>query len=33
MFDGAARLVLCNDRYLEMYALRPELSRAGTPLR
>ena len=33
MFDGAARLVLCNDRYLEMYALRPELGRAGTPLR
>jgi methyl-accepting chemotaxis protein/PAS domain-containing protein len=33
MFDGTARLVLCNDRYLEMYALRPELSRAGTPLR
>ena len=33
MFDSTARLVLCNDRYLEMYALRPELSRAGTPLR
>ena len=33
MFDGTARLVLCNDRYLEMYALRPELGRAGTPLR
>jgi methyl-accepting chemotaxis protein len=33
MFDGTARLVLCNDRYLEMYALRPELCRAGTPLR
>jgi methyl-accepting chemotaxis protein len=33
MFDSAARLVLCNDRYLEMYALRPELGRAGTPLR
>ena len=32
MFDGAARLVLCNDRYLEMYGLRPELGRAGTPL-
>src|ERR1700722_8169253 len=33
MFDGTARLVLCNDRYLDMYALRPEVSRAGTPLR
>ncbi len=22
MFDGAARLVLCNDRYIEMYKLR-----------
>src|ERR1700686_295013 len=33
MFDGTARLVLCNDRYLEMYALRPALGRAGTPLR
>ena len=33
MFDDTARLVLCNDRYLEMYALRPELGRAGTPLR
>src|SRR5580704_1174387 len=33
MFDGTARLVLCNDRYLEMYALPSELGRAGTPLR
>jgi methyl-accepting chemotaxis protein len=33
MFDGAARLVLCNDRYLEMYGLPEELSRPGTPLR
>jgi methyl-accepting chemotaxis protein len=33
MFDGAARLVLCNDRYIEMYGLRPELGVAGTPLR
>ena len=32
MFDGAARLVLCNDRYIEMYHLRPEHARAGTPL-
>ncbi len=33
MFDGAARLVLCNDRYAEMYHLRPDLARPGTPLR
>ena len=32
MFDGAARLVLCNDRYIEMYKLRAEHARAGTPL-
>ena len=33
MFDGAARLVLCNQRYVEMYHLRPEHARNGTPLR
>jgi methyl-accepting chemotaxis protein len=33
MFDAAARLVLCNDRYLEMYGLQSELGRPGTPLR
>ena len=33
MFDGSARLVLCNERYIEMYDLRPEHARAGTPLR
>jgi len=33
MFDGAARLLLCNKRYVEMYDLRPEHGRAGTPLR
>jgi methyl-accepting chemotaxis protein len=33
MFDGGAHLVLCNARYLEMYGLRPEHGRAGTPLR
>ena len=32
MFDGAARLLLCNDRYIEMYHLRSEHARAGTPL-
>ncbi|HYA05197.1 MAG TPA: PAS-domain containing protein, partial [Xanthobacteraceae bacterium] len=33
MFDRAARLVLCNERYIEMYHLQPEHARAGTPLR
>jgi methyl-accepting chemotaxis protein/PAS domain-containing protein len=33
MFDGAARLVLCNERYLEMYQLQQEQARRGTPLR
>jgi methyl-accepting chemotaxis protein len=33
MFDGAGRLVLCNERYLELYNLPPEHGRAGTPLR
>jgi methyl-accepting chemotaxis protein len=33
MFDSAARLTLCNDRYLEMYGLMPEHGRPGTALR
>ena len=33
MFDTAARLVLCNDRYVEMYGLPRQLAVAGTPLR
>ena len=33
MFDSAARLTLCNERYLEMYGLMPEHGRPGTPLR
>jgi len=33
MFDGAARLTMCNERYIAMYGLRPEHGRAGTPLR
>jgi methyl-accepting chemotaxis protein len=33
MFDGAARLVLCNQVYLDMYHLRLEHARPGTPLR
>jgi PAS domain-containing protein len=32
MFDSAARLVLCNQVYLDMYHLRPEHARPGTPL-
>ncbi len=33
MFDAAARLVLCNQVYIDMYGLRPEHARPGTPLR
>jgi PAS domain S-box-containing protein len=33
MFDSAARLVLCNERYAEMYGLKPEQVLPGTPLR
>jgi methyl-accepting chemotaxis protein len=33
MFDGAARLILCNERYVEMYGLRSGNARRGTPLR
>jgi methyl-accepting chemotaxis protein len=33
MFDGAARLILCNERYVEMYNLRPDHTKRGTPLR
>jgi methyl-accepting chemotaxis protein len=33
MFDSGARLILCNERYAEMYHLRPEHARRGTPLR
>jgi methyl-accepting chemotaxis protein len=33
VFDSAARLTLCNARYLEMYGLQPEQGRPGTPLR
>jgi diguanylate cyclase (GGDEF)-like protein len=31
MFDAEKRLVICNDRYAQMYRLPPELLRAGTP--
>jgi methyl-accepting chemotaxis protein/PAS domain-containing protein len=33
MFDSAARLVLCNERYIEMYRLREDQAHYGTPLR
>ena len=33
MFDGSARLVLCNGRYIEMYGLEPALAKPGTALR
>jgi methyl-accepting chemotaxis protein len=33
MFDAAARLTLCNARYLDMYDLPHELGVPGTPLR
>jgi methyl-accepting chemotaxis protein len=32
MFDSAARLVLCNQVYIDMYDLQPEHARSGTPL-
>jgi diguanylate cyclase (GGDEF)-like protein/PAS domain S-box-containing protein len=33
MFDAASRVVLCNQRYLELYRLAPEAIRAGMSLR
>jgi methyl-accepting chemotaxis protein len=33
MFDDAARLVLCNERYIEMYRLDPGLAKPGVHLR
>ena len=33
MFDSDARLVLCNERYIEMYGLRSEQVMRNTPLR
>lgn len=32
MFDSAQRLVICNDRYAELYALPPEMTQPGTRL-
>jgi PAS domain S-box-containing protein len=33
MFDSSARLMLCNERYLELYGLTHEQAPAGAPLR
>jgi methyl-accepting chemotaxis protein len=33
MFDASARLLLCNDSYIEMYRLRFDQARRATPLR
>jgi methyl-accepting chemotaxis protein len=33
MFDNAARLVLCNERYLDLYGLTNEQAPTGVPLR
>ena len=32
MFDEAARLVVCNERYLKLYGLSPDLAKPGTTL-
>ena len=31
-FDATRRLIVCNDRYVEMYDLPPDRVRPGTPL-
>jgi methyl-accepting chemotaxis protein len=33
MFDASTRLVLCNDRYVELYGLPPEVAKPGVMLR
>jgi diguanylate cyclase (GGDEF)-like protein/PAS domain S-box-containing protein len=33
MFDADAKLVLCNERYMEMYGLTPETAKVGITLR
>src|SRR5688572_28909686 len=33
MYDAEERLVICNERYREMYGLPPELCRPGTKLK
>ena len=32
MFDSAERLVVCNERYLQMYELSPETVKSGVTL-
>jgi PAS domain-containing protein len=32
MFDAEQRLVVCNDRYISIYSVPPELRRPGTPM-
>ena len=33
MFDGDARLLICNQRYIEMYGLSPDVAKPGASLR
>jgi PAS domain S-box-containing protein len=33
MFDAAARLILCNERYIEMYGLTAQVAKPGSSLR
>ena len=33
MFDSAERLIVCNERYLQMYGLSPEMVKSGVTLR
>jgi diguanylate cyclase (GGDEF)-like protein/PAS domain S-box-containing protein len=33
MFDSAARLILCNQRYIQMYGLSPEVAKPGCTVR
>lgn len=33
MFDASARIVVCNERYMQMYALSPQLAQPGYTLR
>jgi methyl-accepting chemotaxis protein len=33
MFSAAGRLIVCNERYVQMYGLSPELARRGSTLR
>src|SRR3954471_6393326 len=32
MFDGSERIVVCNDRYIEMYGLSRTVAKPGCPL-